>query len=178
MKSFLSAFSGLVLGILNGFDRLVFRGHLSKLSYRQGMEIFLCANRVLYKDFKKHSKAQTERLIQASFAEAKRLERPIVYLTSGKESKEEQALALAAKHRIQEGLICIFKAVEPCTTFFLHHNRHTKMLEIQPKTGKCSFLYRYAFHPVFGFMSARVQTWYPFIACCAANATLALSSHL
>ncbi len=36
------------------------------------------------------------------------------------------------------------------------------MLEIQPKTGKCSFLYRYAIHPVFGFMSARVQTWYPF----------------
>lgn len=162
MKSFLNTFAGLVLGILNGFDRLIFRGHLSKLSYRQGMEIFLCANRVLYKDFKKHSKAQTERLIQASFAEAKRLERPIEYLTSSKESKEERALALAAKQRIQEGLICIFKSVETCRTFFLHRNRQTKMLEIQPKAGKCSFLYRYAFHPVFGFMSARVQTWYPF----------------
>jgi hypothetical protein len=162
MKSFLSALSGLVLGILNGFDRLVFRGHLSKLSYREGMEIFLCANHVLYKDFKKHSMAQTERLIQASFAEAKRLDRPIVYLTSARESKEERARALAAKHRIQEGLICIFKCVEPCTTFFLHRNHDSKMLEIQPTAGQCSFLYRYAFHPVFGFMNARVQTWYPF----------------
>jgi hypothetical protein len=162
MKSFLSIFSGLILGILNGFDRLVLRGNLKQLSYRQGMEIFLCANRVLYKDFKKHSVAQTERLIQASFAEAKRLERPIVYLTSSKESKEERARALAAQHHIQEGLICIFKCVERCTTFFLHRNRQTKMLEIQPTVGQCSFLYRYAFHPVFGFMSARVQTWYPF----------------
>jgi hypothetical protein len=162
MKAFLNTFAGLVLGILNGFDRLIFRGHFLKLSYRQGMEIFLCANHVLYKDFKKHSTAQTERLIQASCAEAKQLERPIEYLTSSKESKEERALALAAKHHIQEGLICVFKCVEPCTTFSLHRNRQTKMLEIRPQAGKCSFLYRYAFHPVFGFMSARVQTWYPF----------------
>jgi hypothetical protein len=162
MKSFLSALSGLVLGILHGFDRLVFRGHLATLSHRQGMEIFLCANHILYKDFKKHSQAQTERLIQASFAEAKRLERPIEFLTSSKGSKEERARALAAKHRIQEGLICIFKSVEPCTTFRLHRNRTSKMLEIQPAVGQCSYLYRYAFHPVFGFMNARVQTWYPF----------------
>jgi hypothetical protein len=162
MKSFLSVFSGLVLGILHGFDRLVFRGHLAKLSYRQGMEMFLCANHVLFKDFKKHCQAQTERLLQASFAEAKRLDRPIVYLTSSRESKEEQARALAAKQRVQEGLICLFKCVEPCTTFFLHRNRDSKMLEIQPTVRQCSFLYRYAFHPVFGFMHARVQTWYPF----------------
>jgi len=162
MKSFLSAFSGLVLGILNGFDRLVFRGHLLKLSYREGMECFLGTNRVLFKDFKEHALAQTQRLLQASFAEAKRLERPIVYLKSSGESKEDLARALAAKDRIQEGLIGIFKCVEPCSTFFLHRNRQTKMVEIQPKIGQCSFLYRYAFHPVFGFMNARVQTWYPF----------------
>jgi hypothetical protein len=101
-------------------------------------------------------------LIQASFAEAKRLERPIEYLTSSQESKEDRARALAAKQGIREGLICIFKAVEPCSTFFPHYNRQTKKLEIRPKIGKCSFLYRYAFHPVFGFMHARVQTWYPF----------------
>jgi hypothetical protein len=162
MKSFLSVFSSFVLGILNGFDRLVFRGHLPKLSYREGMEWFLNANDVLRKDFKKHCLAQTERLLQASFAEAKRLQRPIEYLTSSQESKEDRARALADKHGIQDGLICIFKCVEPCSTFFPHYNRQTKKLEIQPKIGKCSFLYRYAFHPVFGFMHARVQTWYPF----------------
>jgi hypothetical protein len=162
MKSFLNIFTGLVVGILNGFDRVVFRGHLPRLSYRAGMECFLCTNHVLYKDFKEHSIAQTKRLIQATFAEAKRLERPIVYLRSAQESKEDLARALAAKHHIQEGLIGIFKCVEPCSTFFLHRNRETKMLEIQPKLGQCSYLYRYAFHPVFGFMNARVQTWYPF----------------
>jgi hypothetical protein len=162
MHSVLGIFSKFVLGVLNGFDRLVFRGHLPTLSYRKGMEKFLNANDVLCKDFKKHCLAQTARLLQASFAEAKKLNRPIEYLTSSQASKEDRARALAAKHHIQEGLICIFKCVEPCTTFFPHYNRQTKKLEIQPKIGKCSFLYRYAFHPVLGFMHARVQTWYPF----------------
>src|SRR3954453_21620277 len=158
MKSFLTVFSGLVLGIFHGFDRLVFRGHLLKLSYREGIQSFLCANSVLLKDFTEHCTAQTERLIQASFAEAKRLEGPIQYLTSSQVAKDDLARALAARDHIQEGLIAIFKCVEPCSTFYLHHNRQNKMLQIQPKFGQCSFLYRYAFHPVFGFMSARVQT--------------------
>jgi hypothetical protein len=150
MKSVLSAFSGLVLGILSGFDRVVFRGHLP------------CTNRIHFKDFKEHCLAQTRRLLQASFAEAKHLNRPILYLRSASVSKEELARDLAAKDGIREGLIGIFKSVEPCSTFFLHRNRASHMLEIQPKVGQCSFLYRYAFHPVFGFMHARVQTWYPY----------------
>ena len=162
MASFLRVFGALVLGVLNGFDRLVFRGHLLNLAYRQGMERYLCGNHVLFKDFKEHAIAQTERLLQASFAEAKRLKRPIIYLRSSQESKEDLARELAAKDHIQEGLIGIFKCVEPCSTFYLHRNRQTQKLEIQPKLGQCSYLYRYAFHPVFGFMHARVQTWYPF----------------
>lgn len=162
MKAFLTAFSGLVLGIFNGFDRLVFRGHLSNLTHPKGIRGYLFANGVLYKDFKAHCLAQTRRLLEASFAEAKRLERPIIYLPSSKESKEDRARTLAAKLGIKEGLICIFKSVEPCSTFFACYNRQTKKLEIKPKFGKCSYLYRYAFHPLFGFMHARVQTWYPF----------------
>jgi hypothetical protein len=162
MNAFLGAFGGLVVAVLNGLDRLVFRGHLLKLSYCQGLQCFLNCNRVLLKEFKAHARAQTERLLQASFAEAKRLERPILYLRSSRQSKDDLARALAAKHRIEEGLIGIFKCVEPCSTFRLHKNRQTKMLELQPKFGKCAFLYRYALHPLFGLMYARIQTWYPF----------------
>src|SRR5262245_41480271 len=97
MKSFLGGWGGLVLGILNGFDRLVFRGHLLRLSSRFGMEKFLRANGILFKDFKVHALEQTQRLLQASFAEAKRLGRPIEYLRSSQERKEDRARALAAR---------------------------------------------------------------------------------
>jgi hypothetical protein len=37
-----------------------------------------------------------------------------------------------------------------------------KKLEIHQKKGRCQHLYHYYLHPVFGFMYARVQTWFPF----------------
>jgi hypothetical protein len=76
MKTFLATFGHLVLGVLHGFDRLVFRGHLRQLSYAHGMDCYLSANRVLLKDFKAHAKERTAMLIDASLAEARRLQRP------------------------------------------------------------------------------------------------------
>lgn len=51
MQTFLAAFGQLALGVLHGFDRLVFRGHLRQLSYAHGMVCLLSANNVLLKDF-------------------------------------------------------------------------------------------------------------------------------
>jgi hypothetical protein len=76
MDTFLGNFGHLVLGVLSGFDRLVFRGHLRQLSYAQGMGCYLWANQVLLKDFKAHAIEQTKALIDASLAEALRLKRP------------------------------------------------------------------------------------------------------
>jgi hypothetical protein len=35
-------------------------------------------------------------------------------------------------------------------------------LEVTAKARKCLFLYHYWMHPVFGFLNARIQTWFPF----------------
>jgi hypothetical protein len=162
MKTFLGAFGHLVLGILSGFDRLVLRGHLRQLSYAHGMTCYLSANHVLLRDFKEHARERTAELIDASLAEARRLGRPTPYLNSSKISKEDEARRIAERDGIRDGLICVFKSVEPCWTFEVHRNRERKLLELQGKMGKCTFLYHYYFHPVFGFMHARIQTWFPF----------------
>lgn len=162
MKSFLAVFGHLVLGVLDGFDRLVFRGHLRQLSYPHGMDCYLSANRVLLKDFDDHAREQTKTLISASLAEASRLNRPTPYLNSSKISKEQEARRIATRDQISSGLICVFKSVEPCWTFEVHRNRERKMLELQGKQGKCAFLYHYYLHPEFGFMHARIQTWFPY----------------
>lgn len=162
MQTFLAVFSHLVLGVLHGFDRLVFRGHLRQLSYAHGMECYLSANHVLLKDFAAHAQQRTAELIDASLAEARRLNRPIVYLNSSRVSKEEEARKIVQQDQIREGLIGVFKSVEPCWTFEVHRNRDRKILELQGKQGKCTYLYHYFIHPVFGFMYARIQTWFPF----------------
>jgi hypothetical protein len=162
VKTFLGAVGHLVLGVLSGFDRLVFRGHLRQLSYAHGMECYLSANRVLLKDFKAHALERTAVLLDASLAEAKRLQRPVIYLNSSSRSKEDQARALAQRDQIRDGLIGVFKCVEPCWTFEVHRDRQRKLLELRGKTGKCAFLYHYYLHPTFGLMHARIQTWFPF----------------
>jgi hypothetical protein len=162
METFLAAVSHLVLGVLHGFDRLVFRGHLRQLCYAHGMVCYLSANRVLLKDFKAHAIERTAALLDASLTEARRLSRPIVYLHSSRISKENEARRIAAHDQLSDGLICVFKSVEPCWTFEVHRNRERKMLELQGKQKKCSFLYHYYLHPMWGLMHARIQTWFPY----------------
>ena len=66
MKSFLQRFGGIVLGVLSGFDRLVFKGKLRQLYSPNGMNCYLSANHVLRKDFKAHAKAVTDQVVAAS----------------------------------------------------------------------------------------------------------------
>lgn len=162
MQSLLAVLGGLVIGVLHGFDRLVFRGHLRQLSYAHGMECYLSANHVLLKEFEDHAKERTALLIDGSLAEAKRLKRPVVYLNSSTISKEDEARKIAERDQVHDGLIAVFKCVEPCWTFEVHRNRERKLLELRGKQGKCAYLYHYYFHSLFGFMHARIQTWFPF----------------
>jgi hypothetical protein len=41
-------------------------------------------------------------------------------------------------------------------------DRESKRLELAPRHRKCLQLYHYQMHPTFGFMHARIQTWFPF----------------
>jgi hypothetical protein len=162
MNAFLRVFAGLVCGVLHGFDRLVFRGHLRQITSVQGMARYLHTCRVLYKDFEDHVQRKTGQLIEASLDAASQQKRPIIYLPSCNISKEEEARKIASRDGIREGLIGVFKCVEPCWTFEVHRNRARKELELQGKIGKCLFLYHYYQHPEFGAMYGRVQTWFPF----------------
>jgi hypothetical protein len=162
MNAFLRVFAGLVWGVLHGFDRLVFRGHLRQITRVQGMDHYLHTHRVLYKDYEDHVKQKTSQLIEASLEGANQQKRPIIYLPSCNISKEEQAVKIATRDGIREGLICVFKSVEPCWTFEVHRNRARRELELQGKMSKCLFLYHYYQHPDFGAMYGRVQTWFPF----------------
>src|SRR6267143_3274278 len=78
-------------GVLSGFDRLVFRGTLRSISYPEGMMGYLWANQVRLTEFGRHVQRVSERLKQACRAKAEALRRPMKYLASAGESKEEVA---------------------------------------------------------------------------------------
>ncbi len=162
MHEFIAKHENKITGTLSGFDRLVFRGTLRSIAYHEGMKRYLWANQVLLKDFGSHVERVSRRLKEASSAEAGSLGRPVKYLTSSRVSKEEMARGIAAKDGIRDGLVCVLTCVEPCWSFEIHRNREKKKLELEPRYRKCLFLYHYWMHPVFGFMNARIQTWFPF----------------
>ena len=163
MKEFLTHHTGIVTSVLSGFDRLVFRGHLLPLMRAGGMYFFLEAARMRLLDFKKYVTATSQRLKEAALAEAIRGNRPVVYLESSATSKEELARKLLGEHpRKRPGLICAFKTVEPCMTFEYHRSKEKSERGLRLRPGKCLHIYKYYQHPTFGFMNARIQTWFPF----------------
>lgn len=162
MQAFLTKFAGLVRGILCGFDRVFFCGSLRGISYTKGLKNFLWANRIAYKDFGDYSQQVTARLEEASLRQAQQLGREIRYLNSNQLRKEDVAREIAARDHIKEGLICVLRSVDPCMSFQINKNHQTRKLEIHYRPRKCLHLYHYQIHPVFGFMHARIQTWFPF----------------
>jgi len=161
VKSFIQKYEPDVMGSLSGFDRLVFRGILRRLFYPQGMDYCLAFLGVLLKDFGQYVLQVTTRLKEASLALARASGRPIQYLASSQVRKDDLARQIAARDHLAAGLICVLTCVEPCQTFEIHRHRESKRLQIRPHRSKCLHLYHYFIHPQFGFMSARLQTWFP-----------------
>lgn len=161
MNQFIQKYDRLVTGVLTGFDRLVFRGTLRPLAVAGGMFDFLCRMGVLLKDFGAYVERTTTRLKAASCEEARRLERPLPYLYSSRISKEAKARQIAEADDITEGLICVLSCVEPCLSYEIYRDRERKKLVLKPRHRKCLHLYHYWIDPVFGFMSGRIQTWFP-----------------
>jgi len=162
MQEFIARHDGKVAGTLSGFDRVVFRGTLRKIAYVEGMQHYLRENGVLLKDFAGHVNGVTEQVKRASLVEAQAAGRPIEYLRSPQVSKEEVARAIAERDGVKEGLVCALKCVEPCKTFDIYRNADARKLELVARERKCLFIYHYSIHPTFGFMNARIQTWFPF----------------
>jgi len=86
----------------------------------------------------------------------------VKYLVSGAESEEELARAVVERNKIEEGLVCVLNCIESCRTFGVYHNREKRKQELVSRIWQCLFLYQGCMHREFGFLSARMQTWFPF----------------
>lgn len=162
MNSFIQRHSSAIVGVLNGFDRVRVRGTLRWLCYPDGMGKYLSKMKVLLKDFKSFTTSITDMIRQASTQAAESAGRPVKYLSSPSTRKEDVAREIAEQDDIQKGLICILSSVEPCWSFAVGPNPHTRQLELRYQQRKCLHYYHYHMHPQLGFMHVRFQTWFPF----------------
>jgi hypothetical protein len=161
-QEFLNRFGDKILGTLWGFDRLRLRGTLRHLFQPTVMEAYLNACGVLIKDFGAFAQKLSAQVRSAAYKLAQKLERPVQYLSSNQASKEQIAKELARGDKVERGLIVILSAVEPCQSYSVRGQRQSKEIHLVLEVRKCLFFYYYFLHPIFGFMHARVQSWFPF----------------
>ncbi|TXI07715.1 MAG: hypothetical protein E6Q76_08155 [Rhizobium sp.] len=162
MQTFLHRMSSKIKGTLSGFDRVRFRGTIRWLSSLRGMGAYLGTMRILLKDFASWSKARTAEIDRATVALAQEAGRPMIYLPSSTERKETLAMDIARTDNITEGLVAVFKCVEPCWSFKVGPNAQTEKLELRYQPLKCSHLYFYLLDPQLGLTHLRLQMWAPF----------------
>jgi len=162
MNQFTSKYAESLRFVLSGFDRLVLRGSLRRFCFAEGLGMYLSSRKVLLKDFAAFVGGLTERIKEASLAEARTQDIPVQYVASAAMNKEQLARRCAQERGVREGPVCVLTSVEPCHSFDVYKNREKRRLELVSRYRKCLHLYHYQMHPVFGFMHARLQTWFPF----------------
>lgn len=162
MHEFTASHKDHIAGVLSGFDRLVFRGTLRQIAYPFGLEGYLWANQILLKEFGAHAQKVSEAVKAGALEAITGADRPVRYLQSAKEDKEKLARAIAADDQIESGPVCALTCVEPCWGYDVFRNRETKRLDLVRRSRKCLFVYQYWQDAEFGWMNARIQTWFPF----------------
>ncbi|SRR6266568_4362773 len=166
MQHFTNKYRDQIQGTLSGFDRLVFRGSLRRLNYGrwdqglqsfvvQGMEQYLCQNRILFKDYLDHVKGVSQKVKQASVKPFAEQGLPVRFLRDPAD-KEQIARAIAAERKLESGLVCALSSMEMSPSF---EHRGTHMVS---RLKPCQVIYQYQIHPEVGWMYARIQTWFPF----------------
>lgn len=140
--------------------------------------MYLARAGVLYKDFKEHVVEVTRCLRGAAETVAREAGRPVHYLRSTAVRKEDLAAEIRRQDGIEEGLIAVFSAVEPCRTWFLRGDRERQAIGLRLEWGKCIHLYFYLVHAQLGLISLRLQTWFPFLVHICVNGREGLARQL
>jgi hypothetical protein len=125
VKDFIQHHASSVIGALNGFDRLRFRGTLRWLCHAGGVGRYLSALGVRLTQFKEFTQSMTAQVRESIEGVARGAERPIEYLAKPSVSKEAYAREIAERDGIQDGLIAVLYAVEPCASYRIGLDKST-----------------------------------------------------
>lgn len=163
MNTFIQRFTGKIKGVIKGFDRAVFKGCLRPIAYADGAMAFLRYRGVLNKNFKQWAMAQSEMLEQGAERYARKTcGQGIEPIASSRERKESIAHQRQRALGIKHGLIGVWSCVEACSTFRACYDAKAGFPQLRHKFSRCKHLYFYYDHSDYGFMSVRLQTWFPY----------------
>lgn len=151
-----------IAGVLGCFDRLIITGTLPTLCYADGMTRYLSARRIRIFDFAEWAKPLTAAIKANAEALAEAAGLKIDYIRKKNFRKEDKVKAELKKRGDKPGLVWIFSALEPCTTYRPWRDHATQRTYLRYDDGKCLHYYFYFLDEEWGLCYVRVPTWCPF----------------
>ena len=151
-----------IAGVLSCYDRVIVQGTLPVFCYADGMTAYLSKRGIRIFDFTQFAKPLTD-AIKANaeeLATANGLQ--IDYVRKKNFRKEDKVKAVLKERGTHAGLVWIFSALEPCTTYQPWHDKQSGRTYLRYDDGKCLHYYFYFIDEELGLCYVRVPTWCPF----------------
>ena len=161
MATMIAQYSDKIKGTFSFFDRIIINGYLLLLTAEDSRGVALLNMGILFKDYKEYFLRTTESLTTRIESLAKGSGRPVIYLQSSKECKEDIAKKTLGGSPIQNGLVCVLKTMEACKTAKVYGSDSGKLV-VKTASTKCLHYYLYYLDKDYGFMFVKIQTWFPF----------------
>jgi hypothetical protein len=151
-----------ISGVLGCFDRLIVTGTLTTLCYADGMTKYLSARGLKIFDFIAFTKPLTEAIKANAEALAAAAGLTIEYIRKKNFRKEDKVKSVLKQRGDKPGLVWVFSALEPCTTYQPWHDKASHRTFLRYDDGKCLHYYFYFIDEELGLCYLRVPTWCPF----------------
>lgn len=170
MENFLQRHAPKIVGTLSCLDRVIIRGTLPTLCYKEGMASYLFHHGISLENYLTWAAPYRDQIVQNAehLAAAAGLKIQVIRKFSERR-KEEIVQECLQKRGGQDGLVCVLSAMESCPTYRNPKNSASGQYYLKADTGKCLHYYFYFIDPTLGLIHVRVPTWAPFGLQCYFN---------
>lgn len=151
-----------IAGVLSCCDRMIVQGTLPIFCYAEGMTKYLYARGIKIFDFTEFAKPLTEAIKANAETLAASAGLTVAYVRKKNFRKEDKVKSVLAERGEHPGLVWVFSALEPCTTYQPWFDKGSKQAYLRPDDGKCLHYYFYFIDEELGLCYVRVPTWCPF----------------
>lgn len=155
-------YSEQIVGVLSCFDRVVITGTLPEICHAQAMSLHLRSKGLRIFDYTQFAEPLREEIRRHAESLAAESGLAIEYIQRKNFRKEDRIQEILRTRGDHPGLVHIFSAMEPCSSFKPWHNKQTGQTYLRPSDAKCLHYYFYFVRADLGLCYLRVPTWAPF----------------
>lgn len=163
MNTFVERHQEDISGTLSCFDRVVITGTLPDICHAKAMGGYLSYHDIRLFDYARWAEPLREELRENTERVAAEAGLRIEFISKSKAFRKEARIKeILAERGEHPGLVHVFSAMEPCSSYRPWHDKSTHRTFFKPTSGKCLHYYFYFIDEQFGLCYVRVPTWAPF----------------